>query len=440
MCSLGDKVCSLNVPDDADMDMLMQMLRMEFAEQHLVIQHNGKDLGSGVAMVTKLSEMGMKDNDILMLSKKPARLNISDVRLDQNPDKIMALVREHPHLQTQFNNSDPELGTVIASGDTKAFARLIMSRMMAHHKTKFDKQQEQARFEADPDNEDNQKAMMERIRLENIQANMETAMEELPEAFGRVFMLYVNLEINGHCIKAFVDSGAQSTIMSVNCAERCGLTRLIDTRYAGEARGVGTCKILGRVHIAQMKIGETFFPISITVLEKNDVDFLFGLDMLKRYRCMIDLADNCLRIDGGRENISFLAENALPSADRGTTPEEQGAAMDVEKDSLVEQGGIKAEASAPPSSSSSSVSAPVVTVSVPAQESAPSPGPSSAPSPAPTPAPTPTLTPAPTPDAVAQLVAMGFTAQQATAALVQTDGNVDLAASILLAQHDQNYF
>lgn len=47
--------------------------------------------------------------------------------------------------------------------------------------------------------------------------------------------------------------------------------RLLDKRFAGEARGVGSCKILGKVHAAQMKLGGSFFAVSLTVLENNDV-------------------------------------------------------------------------------------------------------------------------------------------------------------------------
>lgn len=185
----------------------------------------------------------------------------------------------------------------------------------------------------DPMNAEANKYFGDKIRLENVHRQYEQMMEEYPESMGRVLMLYMNCLVNKKPLQVFVDSGAQMTVMSSVCADRLGLLHLVDDRFAGVAVGVGTGKILGKVHIVELEIGGYAFPCSITVMDSKEglgdknMDCLFGLDMLKRHRCSIDLAKNVLRFTlghgggaGGETMMEapFLHEKDLPTSKGGT--------------------------------------------------------------------------------------------------------------------------
>lgn len=101
-------------------------------------------------------------------------------------------------------------------------------------------------------------------------------------------MLYILMEINGYKFQAFVDTGAQSTIISKKFCESIGLMKDVDHRFRGVAVGVGTSSIIGRIHTAKLKLenGRTI-ECSLQVLEQIDIDFLFGIDMMKKFRVQL---------------------------------------------------------------------------------------------------------------------------------------------------------
>jgi DNA damage-inducible protein 1 len=224
--------------------------------------------------------------------------------------------------------------------------------------------------------------------------------------FGRVHMLYIDVEVNGHKVKAFVDSGAQATIMSPACAEACGIMRLVDKRFAGIARGVGTAAILGRVHSAQIKIGSLFLPCSFTVMEGKDVDLLLGLDMLKRHQACIDLSKDKLVIQG--VEVGFLGEADIPK----NMEEERAEEPKVAGPGGTTIGGRSGVVSGP----SNSHATPSTTPAPAAAARQPS-----------APAQQPTFPP----ESIDQLVALGFSRDEAINALAACGGNVEYAAGLL---------
>ncbi|XP_073937379.1 protein DDI1 homolog 2 isoform X2 [Castor canadensis] len=230
-----------------------------------------------------------------------------------NPALLRDMLLANPHELSLLKERNPPLAEALLSGDLERFSRVLVEQQQDRAR----REQERIRlFSADPFDLEAQAKIEEDIRQQNIEENMTIAMEEAPESFGQVVMLYINCKVNGHPVKAFVDSGAQMTIMSQACAERCNIMRLVDRRWAGIAKGVGTQKIIGRVHLAQVQIEGDFLACSFSILEEQPMDMLLGLDMLKRHQCSIDLKKNVLVIGTTGSQTTFLPEGELPECAR----------------------------------------------------------------------------------------------------------------------------
>lgn len=267
----------------------------------------------------KLSSLGANDGDLVTMervSQSSTSTNALGVNPDGsavNPTAFQQHLRNDSNLIAQLFQNDPELAQVILGNDINKLQEILRLRHKQRTEVLRKKNEEMALLYADPFDVEAQKKIEEAIRQKSIDENWEAAIEHNPEAFARVVMLYVDMEVNGVPLKAFVDSGAQSTIISKSCAERCGLLRLLDTRYRGIARGVGQSEILGRIHVAPIKIGSVFYPCSFMVLDSPNMEFLFGLDMLRKHQCIIDLKENVLRVGGGEVAAPFLHEKDIPS-------------------------------------------------------------------------------------------------------------------------------
>lgn len=108
--------------------------------------------------------------------------------------------------------------------------------------------------------------------------------------------LQVMCEINGFIVPAVIDTGAQVSVMSLGCARRCHLTQNIDTRYAGRAVGVGSMDITGRIGSLPLRIGPMTCNTDLTILRQSGVDFIIGLDFLRRFKASINLHEQTMRI------------------------------------------------------------------------------------------------------------------------------------------------
>ncbi|CBX90775.1 similar to DNA damage-inducible v-SNARE binding protein Ddi1 [Plenodomus lingam JN3] len=377
--------------------------------------------------------MARRDGEMLavMIRRNPTpRTGGPRLPAQPDPEGVRQHILMNPSSQNDLRTRDPELGAAL--NDPVRWRETFAMRQRQADEAERERQNQIALLNEDPFNVEAQRKIEDLIRQDRVVENLQKAYDENPEVFVRVHMLYVNTEVNGVPVKAFVDSGAQATIMSPDCAERCGIMRLMDVRYAGMARGVGTARILGRVHHAEIKIGGAVMPCAFTVMEGKDVDLLFGLDMLKRYRAKIDLEKNALCFQG--QEVPFLHESEIPRSfeeaemNEPTVAGPNGTEIGA-KTGAVRPKGATAAAEHSIAAGSSATAAPGPSSSSSSSQPAAAPKASAS---APAPSPLPALSSRYPHDHIESLTSMfNVTAAEAVQALDMCDGNIDAAANVL---------
>ncbi|KAJ8908017.1 hypothetical protein NDN08_008114 [Rhodosorus marinus] len=292
----------LEVHEDMEVGILRELVSIEYSipvdKQKLTFE--GKALSSGT-----LKDNNVQNDSMIFVEKEEAMRGPAPAEGPMGvpaADQMLQSFSTDPRLK-QLARNYPELQRAVDSGNAPAVAQFL-ERMKSEA-------QSTPQFEGGEMSAEAQKYIAEQIQRENIEKNLHDAIEFNPEAFAKVVMLFVKAEVNGNQAIAFIDTGAQSTIISLECARRLGIERLIDKRFQGVAKGVGSAKILGRVHSTVLKIEDQFLQCTFTVLEGMSYDIILGLDMLRKHSVVVDVGANRLRIHNS--SISFLPEKDIPS-------------------------------------------------------------------------------------------------------------------------------
>uniref|UniRef100_A0A183C6D1 Asp_protease domain-containing protein n=1 Tax=Globodera pallida TaxID=36090 RepID=A0A183C6D1_GLOPA len=341
----GEHVSSLEISPDMEMENFLALCKLELPSianapiEKLALTCSGRNFIANAGLAKKrLQELNIRDEDAIHFEL------ISASSTSQTPyssrSTPSSLSTKSAPLQTSTlisslvqNIKVPKQHSV---ADDRAMADQIFSMLVEPARLDFlrvDHPDLVAAFEANPTDKDafftafkkNKEEQLRRVRLmydqnseegqeierERIVRMQELAMEHMPEAFIPVNMLYIRMMINNHPVIAFVDSGAQSSILSESCARRCDILKYVDRHYRVQAVGIGgSQKMVGRIFACQVQVHEHIFACPFEVMADRDIDILFGLNAMLRHRCCIDLAKMVLRFGDGTET-PFLSEQEV---------------------------------------------------------------------------------------------------------------------------------
>lgn len=382
-----DDPIGIEISDEMSLQDLSAYIESETGvpKDEQVLYHNYKRLEGWNRTIAQL---GITEGDIIVLSEHQTNsISENNFTSDDRIEMLRQQIHGDSQLSSQIRKLDPDLFSKLS--DPEVFRDIMIARLRGRDANFNVQNEEMRKLHENPEDPENQAKIFEMIRQQQIDENLQLAYDISPESFVQVNMLYIKLRINGHETFALVDSGAQQTIIHPKLAEEFGILKFLDKRYAAMSIGIGSARTEGRIHSVPVSLGDSNLevPCSFTVIETH-VGILFGLDMLRRHKCLIDLGQDALLI--GEHKVCFLNESEIATnikpletsvtKDLNISPKETSLADSTtrrqEVDTAVGSGGF-AEGD------------------------------------------------------LTQLISLGFTKQEAIAALKASHGNVELAASLL---------
>ncbi|CAL9733571.1 DNA damage-inducible protein 1 [Monosporozyma servazzii] len=398
----------IEVSDDMKLEDLIALLEAEFQfnESMNDIYFNMDIIDLFKSKDKTLAELGMKDDDLLLIRNKIQAVTADTLSDRDYVEEVRKQLSTDQPMRQRLRSQIPDLENMINNPDLfyERMGPVLLQRRSSNSQSLNPfgiPQDEYNTLMSNPDDPKNKKRIAELTDQQAIDEQLRNAYEYTPEVFTTVSMLYISVEINGHPVKAFVDTGAQMTIMSTRLAESTGLTKLIDKRFVGEARGVGRGKIIGRIHQTQMKIETQYISSSFVVLD-TDIDLLIGLDMLKRHQATIELAKNSLSIAG--IETKFLSEAEIP----------KGIEDEVIQTTSKNTISIGSNGQHPPQQQSVPITLPRTNMNTPIRNTVP-----------------PQQSPKFSESSIKQLMDLGFSRDEVLRALKASNGNEEYAAAYL---------
>jgi DNA damage-inducible protein 1 len=229
-------------------------------EDEIIVVRKGMNTQTKINTNSNSNLSQIFDNTMKMIKQNPSGIQSNPLSIENRVklecQKLKNFYMNNPEELNILFNTNPVLAEVLVSMDDKRLEDIVRANITKYEDKKKEEQELYNNLMRNPNDAETQKKIEEIIRLKNIDENLKMAEEYLPETFLPVHMLFINLEINKYKVVALVDTGAQTTIISEDLAKKFEIFNLCDTRYSGIAKGVGTSKIIGVIHAAQMKIGD----------------------------------------------------------------------------------------------------------------------------------------------------------------------------------------